>query len=278
MNSAREIRSTLSVDIAIVTVLVLVSGIDICFNKNLTAFEWSAMDMGPFWERQANPDFLKNDFFTNASSDLSPRHFHGRFISKLSHWLDTPWYSVVYFFKLFLLMLFPVLAYKGLESFATFLTNKKSLNVFAKLLLMVCFLALLKQEEILAFFTTAWWKPVLLQVTSSSFSFFLCLLAFLHDWAKAIAVCLCEISIMGLGSHVPSGNSSLRVCFLRFSFMFGSRDAADALEESCDRVSSGGIANTCGASFGHVVLWRARFCFDRRFYQNICSTAPSCPL
>ena len=172
-------RNTSIVDAAIITILVLSSGIYIYFNENLTAFEWSAMDMGPFWERQANSDFLKNDFFTNASSDLSPRHFFGGFISILSRWLDAPWYSVVYFFKLFLLLLCPVLVYKALESVAIFLSERNEINMLAKLTLMLASVILLKQEEFLAVFAIAWWKPITFQTTSAAFSFFLCLLNFI---------------------------------------------------------------------------------------------------
>ena len=71
-------------DSIIIIGLIFVSGIHIYCQKNLTAFDWPTLDMGPFWERDGNSNFLKNDFFANASSDLNPRHFHGHFVLMLS--------------------------------------------------------------------------------------------------------------------------------------------------------------------------------------------------
>src|SRR5688500_5794656 len=49
-----------------------------------SAFEWPAIDMMVYFEREADPQFLQNDFFTNSSHELSPRQIFGGIITTLT--------------------------------------------------------------------------------------------------------------------------------------------------------------------------------------------------
>ena len=163
-------------DSVIVVGLILLSGIYIYCHNTLTAFDWPVLDMGPFWERQNNSNFLINDFFTNASSDLNPRHFYGYFVLWLSHLLNLSWYEVIYFLKLLLIVLFPSLIYASLSNCVLFLTGKNNFNVVAKLVLAIGSGALLYHEKYLSIIAVAWWGMIDFQMIPSSAAFFLSLI------------------------------------------------------------------------------------------------------
>ena len=169
--------SPLSDSMVIVT-LLLASGCYVCCKENLTAFEWLTLDMGPFWERQINPNFLRNDFFTNASSDVNPRHFLGHFVLLLVRLLDVSWYEVVYFLKLFFLILFPPVLYKALANCTLFLTNKTQMEIAPKLILALGCGVLLHHQWLLLPLSIATWRMIIFQMIPSTASFFLSLIAF----------------------------------------------------------------------------------------------------
>ena len=161
-------------DLAVVF-LLLVSGVYILLN-DITAFEWPTQDIMPFLERKNDASFLKNDFFTNASYDLNPRYFYGSCILLISKFFNVPWYSVLYFFKLFFLILFLPLVYVGLKNIILVLSGKKYLNFFSQSLLALGSAILLLQNKFLNFLSIAWWQPIVFMPIPTSFSFFFFLL------------------------------------------------------------------------------------------------------
>jgi hypothetical protein len=70
------------------------------FVKGGSAFEWPALDMGPFLERTFHPDFIPNDFFTNTSSDISPRQIYGYFVVGMAKMLNTDLYGIFFLIEL----------------------------------------------------------------------------------------------------------------------------------------------------------------------------------
>ena len=163
-------------DSIIIIGLLLLSGFYIYY-RNLTAFDWPVLDMGTFWEREGDPNFLKNDFFANASSDLNPRHFYGNFVLMLSRVFNVSWYQVIYFFKIFFFVLFPPLAYCALRRCALVGDKQKNLNILAKLVLGIgC--GLLLVSDWFWFIKLAWWSKIDLQMIPSTVSFFISLIIF----------------------------------------------------------------------------------------------------
>jgi|GEM_PF-1976532 len=85
-----------------------------------TAYDWPTMDMGPFFSRYFDHSFAINDFFTNSSSQPNPRFIFGYLIIGLTKILHSDWYSVLFYLKTFLIVVFPplifVVLYKFLET------------------------------------------------------------------------------------------------------------------------------------------------------------------
>src|SRR3990172_2880231 len=81
-----------SFDAAVVLILATVSVYNFV-RRGPTAFEWPGNDMGCFFERHADPNFLPDDYFTNSVVQPSPRHVFGFLIIGLAQLLGTDWYG-----------------------------------------------------------------------------------------------------------------------------------------------------------------------------------------
>lgn len=150
--------------------LFILSLIHLLTQKNFTSWEWPTLDMFAFFERKLNPSFLKNDFFTNASSDINPRHFYGNVILILSHTLGISYYSVLYFFKAFFFLTFVPLIYLGMKSVLEFLFKEK-ITIWCDLALALCSLTLLN-DKIMRFMSIAGWQPIVFKSIPTTFACF----------------------------------------------------------------------------------------------------------
>jgi len=76
-----------------------------------TAFEWPTADVFFALERAKDPHFLIHDFFTNSSSDISPRTPYMWFIIALTRLLQTDYYTILFVLKTLLVVFLPVLVF-----------------------------------------------------------------------------------------------------------------------------------------------------------------------
>src|SRR5687768_6936110 len=84
-----------SLDCVILIVLAAVSVYSFV-RRGPTAFEWPGTDMAVFYERQQDPNFLPNDYYTNSIAKPNPRHVFGYFVVGTAKIFGTDWYSVYF--------------------------------------------------------------------------------------------------------------------------------------------------------------------------------------
>ncbi|MDX2083964.1 MAG: hypothetical protein SFZ03_01070 [Candidatus Melainabacteria bacterium] len=144
--------------------------------KTFTAFEWPAIDMVPFFLRQADPNFLPHDFFTNASSTPNPRLVFGHFVLQLAALFHTDWYTVFFHIKLLMRFLLPVSFLIALGSAAIRL-QRSSVSVTLSLLTLFAFCLLSLGNDVREWFSVAWWRPMFYFATAHSVSLLISLWA-----------------------------------------------------------------------------------------------------
>jgi hypothetical protein len=135
--------------------------------KNITAFDWPATDMGVFFERFADSNFLPNDFFTNASSTPNPRYIFGYFIVFLTKIFFTNWYNIFFFLKVFFVIFIPSLTYQMIVSF---FRDKSIKNNFGLHLINAAMMIYLLSD--IDNFGVAWWPSLYYFVSAQTTSFF----------------------------------------------------------------------------------------------------------
>lgn len=127
--------------------------------SNPTAFVWPATDMGPFFERQADPSFAPSDFFTNTSSLPNPRQVFGYAIVTLTSLFNTNWYTIY-----FVLQIVFVLALPALFFLAIITALRKRLRSDAQYLTAIILAAgatlLLNVDRIMGIFSIGWWPAL----------------------------------------------------------------------------------------------------------------------
>lgn len=144
--------------------------------RGATAFDWPAMDMGPFLARHFDPAFAPNDFFTDSSSLPNPRWIFGYFIIGLTRLFATDWYTVCYFLKVFLVMAAPAAAFLALAALSDKKLKEPTRAATAVFVLWLFSVAALFPAVSDAF-TIALWPPVKLTPDVDAFSTLLGFLA-----------------------------------------------------------------------------------------------------
>jgi len=123
----------------------------------ITAYEYPSIDMGTFFERANNPEYLKNDFYTNSISEPNPRWVFGYFVLTLSSIFGTDWYGILFFLKAFFSLSLPIilfaLVYLKLQKEASI--NLPALS-FATLV--ICWSAY--SDDVFDIFSIAIWHPI----------------------------------------------------------------------------------------------------------------------
>lgn len=160
--------------IACVFILSTVSVL-LFINNGPTAYEWPALDMAPFFERQANQNFLPNDFFTNVSSEANPRFIFGYFVIAINKTLNNNWYDTFFFLKVLLVVFLPPLLFLTCTSFFNTISDlrrKMLISVGIFLFILASLFPIFIDQ-----FTIALWRPYQTMVTPHTISFFFGLVA-----------------------------------------------------------------------------------------------------
>ncbi|MBY0309587.1 hypothetical protein K2Q16_00340 [Patescibacteria group bacterium] len=127
-----------------------------------TAYTWPSLDMGPYFERVENPDFLPNDFYTNSSSAPSPRLIFGTLITSSASLFSADWYKTLFWYRVMLVTFLPPLIFLALVSF--FCRRESVIQIKATILIGIgvgLALVPLFSDQ----FTVALWRPIDLTVT-----------------------------------------------------------------------------------------------------------------
>ena len=106
-------RSLQSLDCAVALLLAAIS-VNNFVHHAPTAFEWPGTDMAPFYERQQDPQFLPNDYYTNSISQPNPRLVFGYAVVGLARLFHTDWYSIYFAIRVLMTLTVPVLWYLAL--------------------------------------------------------------------------------------------------------------------------------------------------------------------
>lgn len=142
-------------------ILLLLAAVSIYnfVRRDPTAFEWPAIDMGCFFERQADPAFLSNDYFTNSVAQPNPRHVFGYLVLGLSTVLRTDWYGALFALRSTLTVALPVLWYLALWGMIRpRLTRERA--VFITRFALCLAIILVMRRDVRAWFSIAWWPPI----------------------------------------------------------------------------------------------------------------------
>lgn len=152
----------------IFTAILSIVSLIIFLRASPTAYDWPAMDMGPFFSRQADPNFAINDFFTNSSSKPNPRFIFGYVIIALKNLLFTNWYSAMFFLKVVLVMFLPSLIYLVLTNiFIDIQDEKRKIMIYIFLFI---FTLLAFSGYFINFFTIALWSLLSMTPIAQSLS------------------------------------------------------------------------------------------------------------
>jgi hypothetical protein len=137
-----------------------------------TAFNWPSIDMAPYLERQADSNFVPNDFFTNASSQPNPRHIFGFSIVFLTDIFDTEWYTVFYFLLVFFsLTIIPLFFLTIIAAFRTKITDDR--RYILAIILTALLVSTVFMSKILALFSIGWWSPLMTGPMTQTLSLFI---------------------------------------------------------------------------------------------------------
>lgn len=122
-----------------------------------SAYTWGEQDMMPFLERSFNPEFLTNDFFTNASLSKSPRWIYGYFIASLSWISNIHWYKVLFVLKLMLSIIKPVLFYQVLVLIVRRYVDKTKIGKLS-LIILICAILMIFTELKYYLYVAGWYN------------------------------------------------------------------------------------------------------------------------
>lgn len=153
------------------------------FMMQPTAYTWGEQDMMPFFERIFDVGYLSNDFFTNTTMAKNPRWVYGYLVVALS-WISTlPWYKVLYFLKLLLLILTPVLYFKVLTVLLRRYLTEQALSRVAPFVLL-CLVLMVFLKEYRYYFSVASWLGYYPGLSAHSLSITVSFVAILLKEAK----------------------------------------------------------------------------------------------
>lgn len=153
-------------------IISIISLLIFLFSSKPTAFEWGAVELGPFFERINDHNFLINDFFTNSFNYFNPKLFWGYFVVLLNNIFSTTWFETFFILKSFFTIMLPTVMYLALFG----IVKDKILN-YRQYIIINClfsfFSVAVLNSEISGFFSIGWWRPIVLQPIAQTFSFFL---------------------------------------------------------------------------------------------------------
>ena len=126
------------------------------YRAHLFEILWPTGDTAFFFERYFNPDFIPNDFFTNASSESNPRYVFGYLIIFLTYVFSTNWYTVLCGVQFFFIISIPILFYTFIVLVLRQWSNRDGIVLYT--LSFICvFIAMIRLSSI---FEIAGWKAM----------------------------------------------------------------------------------------------------------------------
>ena len=199
--------------------------------KLISVYDWPLSDNFPLLKRLDNPNYNKNDFFTNASAHKNPRWVFGYGIHFLAKIFGVNYYKILVLFKLFFSGVIPVLYFLTLKKIASKITQYISFKV-SDIFIFISIL-LIYVEPINNLFSIAWWKPYIIAPLPQTFGLFFGLLFYLFIdkntlWFKFLSHLFLSLSLLfhlSVGFwcfvfFIISDNSSVRILFNRFKLYF----------------------------------------------------------
>lgn len=154
--------------------------------EGITAFDTS-LDIYPFFERELDPNYLINDFYTNSiSNEFNPKIIWGKFITIPAKLLSVNWYNILFFYKTFFIILFPVLIFKTFLKLGDLINFK--INKY-----ILFFLVILLISPISKIYSIAWWPPYDTSLIPDILSLFCVLLSFILFFKKKFFAALALI-------------------------------------------------------------------------------------
>lgn len=153
-----------------------------------TAFEGPGLDMIGFFEGHENSSYLTQDFFTQASLHVNPRHIFGHFILWLNSILQLGgWYQTFFILKIIMVSFLPTslfLFFERINGLNQQPSAKISLLNFICVSLAVLSPLLPQFISIQPWFSVAWWIPYFDYVAPHSLGFLLGLWASIATWRQ----------------------------------------------------------------------------------------------
>jgi hypothetical protein len=218
----------------LVAISAFLSVLLICFLHNpfkSTAVTWPASDNLPGVCRLLDPTCLTNDFFTNASSGITPRLPYIYFLSEITRIVDNGIGGGVAVVKACLLVFFPIVI--SLLLFASVKTHTEDkigkqwvvspvdVVIAVSAPLFVFFL----QSKTGASLSVAWWVPLYFDATPHNVSLLLTIFGFLTLWLGVKGLGAVFIFSAAILHPAISLFSSLFACILLCKFKFFQEDA-----------------------------------------------------
>jgi hypothetical protein len=168
-------RAYLGADCLVVVVLAVLSVYGFV-RRGATAFEWPAVDMACYFERQVDPTFLADDYFTNSISKSNPRHVFGQFVLGLAWLTGDDWYGAYFTIRVLLTALTPPLWYLALLGMVKPRFTEDRHGLIARALLCTAIILVMGQN-VSAACSIAWWQPLLIYAGPQPLSVVLALAA-----------------------------------------------------------------------------------------------------
>ena len=173
-------------------------------------FLGTVSDMAFLLERYFNPNFITNDFFTNASSESNPRWIYAYLVIGLTKLFSSDWHTTLCAIKVFLILAVPVIWYGVLFNILLKYSNGNRL-VIGSLSFVCVFLAIF--PEISHPFSIACFYNFEIQPISSNIALYTGLFAYLISFLEKKYTTYLVCILFFLSTFV---NPSMGLCVYAF--------------------------------------------------------------
>ena len=160
-----------SLDSLLLMVLALVSVYNFV-RRGPTAFEWPGTDMAVFYERQQDPTFLPNDYYTNSIAKPNPRHVFGYLVLGTARLFGADWYSVYFALRVIQTLAVPMLWYLAMLGLIRKQLTDERRQFIARIAVATA-MVLVMRRDVSGWFSIAWWPPYFQYVGAHPFAILL---------------------------------------------------------------------------------------------------------
>lgn len=109
----------------------------------MSAFEWPSVDMGPFFERVKDSQFLANDFAVDSMNQPNPRWIFGYQVLGLMNVFALNWHQALLLVKSFIVVLLPGFMFLFFVEATKNFLNKEKLNGLTLIFGILCIVLIL---------------------------------------------------------------------------------------------------------------------------------------